>query len=137
LHRLAGVFNSDLCEQHPGNVDGIGNFNLSINASDGFGSASQTDYFHADGPPALPWLSAANVLLPTDPVGAHIAVCGGHHWSLRAGQHGRCNWLLGGHVAPVPELATWAMMILGFAGVGLLLTVAKVRAILCVSSNLI
>ena len=117
---LSGAFSTaTFVSNVPGNVDGIGNFNLSINASDGFGSASQTITFTLTDTGA-PWLSAANVLLPTDPVGAHIAVCGGTIGACAPGNTAVVTGFSGGHVAPVPELATWAMMILGFAGVGLL-----------------
>jgi hypothetical protein len=102
----------------PGQVDGFGTFNLSFNMFDGFGDAATAVTFTLTNTSGTPWASAAGVLTPnTDghEVAAHIFACAAP-CSTDAGT--LATGFATGHVAPVPETSTWAMMILGFFGVG-------------------
>jgi hypothetical protein len=99
------------------NADGWGTFNLSMDMSDGFPSTATKVAFTLTDTGA-PWASADDVLTANSlghVAAAHIFVCDGP-CSLANGA------LTTGFATTgaVPEPSTWAMMILGFMGVGFL-----------------
>jgi PEP-CTERM putative exosortase interaction domain len=107
-----------------GNVDGWGTFNQTINQFDGFSQPSTAISFTLTNTSGT-WASDSLVLTPNadgHSVGAHIAVC-------VLATNPTCNSTIGAIAtgfatnggAPIPEPATWAMMILGFGGIGAML----------------
>ena len=113
-----------------GVVDGWGTFNQTINQFDGFGQPSTTISFTLTDTSGT-WASSDVVLIDNaagNLAAAHIAVC-----DLAANP--TCNSDIGavatgfatngeGSGGPggfIPEPATWAMMIIGFGGVGALM----------------
>jgi hypothetical protein len=74
-------------------------------ALDGFGTATNN-------------LGAGRYQLQIFTAYGTYASCGGSSCSSSASQSGELEWTFSSVVAPVPEASTWAMMLLGFAGVG-------------------
>lgn len=106
------------------NVDGHGVFNQTIDQFDGFGQASTEISFTLTNTSGT-WASDSSVLIANDDghtVAAHIAVC-------VLADNPTCNSELGAIATGfatngggvIPEPATWAMMILGFGGIGAML----------------
>ena len=102
-----------------GNVDGHGVFNQTTNLTDGFGDRASAISFILTNTSGT-WADDSSVLIANalgNSVAAHIGVC-----------NTGCTEFLatgfatdGGGGGVIPEPATWAMMILGFGGVGALL----------------
>jgi hypothetical protein len=101
-----------------GNVSDFGDFNLVLKMFDGFASSATSVSFTLTNTSDT-WGSAADVLTDNEKgfdVAAHIFVC----------QVGSCNpdikalatGFAANGVGAVPEPSTWAMLIIGFAGVG-------------------
>jgi hypothetical protein len=70
-------FTPSFKDNTPGNVDGFGNFNLSLNLNDGYGS-SASDIFFTLIDTGTPWANAASVLTANNQgalAAAHIFVC--------------------------------------------------------------
>jgi hypothetical protein len=95
-------------------VDGFGVFNQTIDQFDGFASRSSSISFTLTNTSGT-WASDSLVLTANslgNTVGAHIGAC----------DAGCTQFLSTGFAtnggAPIPEPATWAMMILGFGGIG-------------------
>jgi len=97
----------------PGNVSTFGTFDLTIAMHDGFpNSATNVTFTLTD--ISGTWASAANVLAANsdgNEVAAHIFAC-------TAPCTTSSDVLVTGFTTAVPEPSTWAMMILGFMGVG-------------------
>jgi PEP-CTERM motif len=100
------------------NVDGWGTFNQTTVQADGYGSFSTSISFVLTDTSGT-WASSANVLTPNalgNTVAAHIAVCDTRDPTNCAQFTGFAT--NGPGRAPVPEPATWAMMVIGFGGLG-------------------
>lgn len=99
-------------------ADGWGTFNQTLDQFDGFNSRSSSISFTLTNTGGA-WLSDSAVLGPNadgHTVAAHIGVCADASCTSFVSTGFATN---GGGV--VPEPATWAMMILGFGGIGALL----------------
>jgi hypothetical protein len=108
-----------------GNVGPYGNFNRVIDMFDGFTRSVTEFHFTLDNPTGT-WNSVASIFALNNNnrvVADHIFafnplnVDGGAFDTGYA--TGQAGLVPGGQIAGVPEPATWAMMVLGFAGVGL------------------
>jgi hypothetical protein len=100
------------------NADGFGLFNQTFDQFDGFSSKSSTISFTLTNTSGS-WLTDAAVLTPNasgNSVAAHIGVCA----DAGCTSFVSTGFATGGG-GPIPEPATWAMMILGFGGVGAML----------------
>jgi len=103
----------------PGNVDGHGFFNQKIDQFDGFGDRSSTISFTLTNIGGS-WANDSSVLAANASgnfVAAHIGVCTTNPCTSFIAT----GFATDGPGAVVPEPATWAMMILGFGGIGALL----------------
>jgi hypothetical protein len=110
---------------NPGNEDGFGSFNQTFNSSTSWPDRSHVITFDLTGV-GVNWVTDSNVLTGNNNgflAAAHIGVC-----QLSANPD--CTTGLGaiatgfatnGGGGFVPEPATWAMMIMGFGGVGAML----------------
>jgi hypothetical protein len=97
------------------NADGFGSFNLTVDLHDGFtNSATGVSFTLTDA--SGTWASADNVLTANtsgNEAAAHIFACAAPCTTASANVTGFAT------AAPaVPEPATWAMLIIGFAGLG-------------------
>lgn len=106
-------------------VDGFGVFNQTIDQFDGFASRSSSISFTLTNTGGT-WASDALVLTPNasgNTVGAHIGAC----------DAGCTQFLATGFAtngtAPIPEPATWGMMLVGFFGMGSILRMQRRRAL--------
>lgn len=108
-----------------GNEDGFGSFNQTFNSSDSWGDRSHVISFTLVNTGATAWLTDSSVLTPNASgfrVAAHIGVC-------QLSTNPNCTTDGGAFVTgfategggPIPEPATWAMMIMGFGGIGAML----------------
>jgi hypothetical protein len=101
-------------------ADGWGNFNQTTDQFDGYSSRSSTISFTLTNTSGS-WLTDSAVLTPNasgNTVAAHIGVCADAGCTSFVSTGFATN---GGPGVTVPEPATWAMMILGFGGIGALL----------------
>jgi hypothetical protein len=99
-----------------GNEDGFGSFNQTINSFDGFTHSSDTVSFSLTDTSGT-WASAANVLAPNasgNEAAAHIFVTA----SPANASNGALATGFASEAAPIPEPSTWAMALVGFAGLG-------------------
>jgi MYXO-CTERM domain-containing protein len=99
-----------------GNEDGWGSFNQTINSFDGYTHSSDTLSFQLTDTSGT-WASAANVLAPNASgfeAAAHIFVT----TSPANGANGALATGFAAGVSSVPEPSTWAMALMGFAGLG-------------------
>jgi hypothetical protein len=97
-----------------GNEDGFGSFNQTINTFDGFTHSSDTISFTLTDTSGT-WASAANVLTPNSQgfeAAAHVFITS----SPANASNGAI--VTGFAAGSVPEPSTWAMMLLGFLGLG-------------------
>ncbi|MGH6909562.1 MAG: PEPxxWA-CTERM sorting domain-containing protein [Phenylobacterium sp.] len=101
------------------NIDGHGLFNQTFDQTDGFTDRSSLITFTLTNT-ASTWADDASVLTGNNlgnTIGAHIGVCA----DAGCTSFVTTGFATNGGGGPVPEPATWAMMILGFGGVGALL----------------
>ena len=107
-----------------GNVDGAGSFNEVIDQHDGFGSRATTISFELTNLGGT-WGSDALVLTPDNngfEAAAHVAVCPNTAANYYCGAGSSA--IATGYAAngptgvPVPEPATWALMIIGVGAIG-------------------
>ena len=108
------------------NVDGFGVFNQTIDQFDGFGSKSSTISFTLTNVGST-WASDSLVLTPNasgNTVGAHIGVC----TNTPCTEFTATGFATNGS-APIPEPATWGMMLVGFFGMGSILRMQRRRAL--------
>jgi len=107
-----------------GQVDGAGAFNQTTNQADGYGSRATTisfDLLNTGGT----WSSDSLVLTPNAAgfeAAAHVAVCQNTLANFNCGPGSSAiatGFAANGPVGvPIPEPATWALMIVGVGGVG-------------------
>jgi hypothetical protein len=100
-----------------GNEDGFGSFNQTINSHDGFtSSADDVSFVLTD--TGGTWASASDVLVNNGNgylAAAHIFVTSS---PAAQGNGAITTGYAAGTVGTVPEPATWAMVLIGFAGLG-------------------
>lgn len=109
------------------NVDGFGVFNQTTDQFDGFGSRSSTISFTLTNTGGT-WGSDSLVLKPNasgDSVGAHIGVCA----DAGCTSFVATGFATNGPGGAIPEPATWAMMLVGFFGMGSILRTQRRRAL--------
>jgi hypothetical protein len=102
-----------------GNVNGWGTFNHTINQSDGFTDRSSTISFTLTNTTGT-WALDSDVLAANASgytVAAHVGYCTDNPCTAFVST----GFVTNGGTPGIPEPATWAMMILGFGGVGALM----------------
>jgi hypothetical protein len=117
-----------------GQVDGWGTFNQTTTQSDGYGSKSTSISFILTDTSGNWDSSSDNVLTPNalgNTVGAHIAVCDTTDPTHCAQFTGFAT--NGTGRVPVPEPATWALMLVGFGGLGAVLRSQRRRQRLAIA----
>jgi hypothetical protein len=116
--QLPGFSAASLVSYGPGTADGFGNFNLTVDLFDGFKhAANQVSFTLTD--TSGTWASAADVLEANSKgfdAAAHIFVCQAGSCTVRNGALD--TGFAANGVGAIPEPSTWAMLIIGFAGVG-------------------
>jgi hypothetical protein len=111
----------------PGNVDGHGFFNQKIDQFDGFGDRSSTISFTLTNLSGI-WANDSSVLAANASgnfVAAHIGVCTNTPCTAFAAT----GFATDGPGGAIPEPTTWALMILGFGGMGAMLRRSRKLAI--------
>jgi len=101
------------------NIDGHGSFNLTFDQTDGFTDRSSVISFTLTNTGATTWATDASVLTGNNlgnTIGAHIGAC-----NTGCTAFATTGFATNGGGGVIPEPATWAMMILGFGGVGAML----------------
>jgi hypothetical protein len=94
---------------------GFGKFNFQID--EGNSSVRTTSISFELDLSGSTWANVNSILLPNDSgndVAGHIGICGNSDCSAL----GSTGFATGDPVSPVPEPSTWAMLIIGFAGLG-------------------
>jgi hypothetical protein len=133
-----GLNGATLTDSGSGQVDGWGTFNQTTLQTDGYADRSTLISFVLTDTSGT-WANSDSVLIANslgNTVGAHIAVCD-------TSTNPTCNSTIGavatgfatngtGRV-PIPEPATWAMMVIGFGGLGAVLRSKRRRQRLAIA----
>jgi hypothetical protein len=115
----AGTISAEAAN-NPGNVDGHGFFNQKTDLTDGFTDRSTLISFTLTNTGATTWADDASVLAANGSgnfVAAHIGVC----TTTPCTAFASTGFATDGPPGVIPEPGTWAMMILGFGGMGAML----------------
>jgi len=103
-----------------GNVDGWGVFNQTTNLTDGYTDRASAISFTLTNTGGI-WTGDSNVLIANasgNTVAAHIGAC---NTGCTAFVNNGTGFATNGPPGVIPEPGTWAMMIIGFGGIGALL----------------
>ena len=128
-----GLGGATLTDNGSRQVDGWGTFNQTTQQNDGYGSRATSISFVLTDTSGT-WASSANVLTPNslgNTVAAHIAVCDTTDLANCAQFTGFAT--NGTGRVPIPEPATWAMMLIGFGGLGAVLRSKRRRQRLAIA----